>query len=90
MEIEIADSSKTRERKNKIKNILSPQYYRKQTSQQSQQRSIHILDDESNRYYQDAVPAPVTSGSRVDLRSENNYRSQEVNSIKRREKKKIL
>lgn len=59
---------------------------RKQTSQQSQQRSIHILDDESNRYYQDAVPVPVTSGSRVDLRSENNYRSQEVNSIKRKKK----
>ncbi|XP_037028009.1 uncharacterized protein LOC119068503 isoform X2 [Bradysia coprophila] len=55
---------------------------RKQTSQQSQQRSIHILDDESNRYYQDAVPVPVTSGSRVDLRSENNYRSQEKFQIK--------
>ncbi|KAJ6637091.1 Neuropilin and tolloid-like protein 2 [Pseudolycoriella hygida] len=53
---------------------------RKQTLQ-SHQRSIHILDDESNRYYQDAVPVPVTSGSRVDLRSENNYRSQEIKDI---------
>lgn len=72
----------------KQKKIFRP-HHRKQNSQQSQQRSIHILDDESNRYYQDAVPVPVTSGSRVDLRSENNYRSQEVNSIIKKAKERF-
>lgn len=86
MEIKFVDLST---KKIKKINSFTPQN-RKQNSQQSQQRSIHILDDESNRYYQDAVPAPVTSGSRVDLRSENNYRSQEVNSIKKEEKKIFL
>lgn len=56
--------------------------YRKQASQQSQQRSIHILDDESNRYYQETVPAvPAAPINRIDVKNENSYRNLEVRNL---------